>query len=140
MPSVPPTWLIESSPGSFQAGYVFDADGVPTKEQFITLVRALAAKGLTDPGAGGIVRNFRVPGSVNLKPGRDGFAARLVEFEPTRAFTYAALCAAFDVAPSAVGSIGINVHLGAPSACTAAGRTGFWRSSRAVSPSGARPA
>ena len=104
MPTVPPTWLIESSPGSFQAGYVFDTDGVPTKEQFITLVRALSAKGLTDPGAGGIVRNFRVPGSVNLKPGRDGFAARLVEFEPTRAFTYAALCAAFDVPPSAAGA------------------------------------
>jgi hypothetical protein len=119
MPTVPPTWLIESSPGSYQAAYVFDVDGVPTKEQFITLVRALAAKGLTDPGAGGIVRNFRVPGSVNLKPGRDGFAARLVEFEPARAFTYAALCAAFDVPPSAAGA-----------------RAGAWQPQRALADDG----
>jgi hypothetical protein len=100
MPTVPPTWLMESSPGSYQAGYAFDMDGVPTKEQFIALVRALAAKGLTDPGASGVVRNFRLPGSINLKQGRNNFAARLVEFHPERQFTYQQLCDAFGVTPT----------------------------------------
>lgn len=100
MPTVPPTWLMESSPNSYQAGYAFDMDGVPTKEQFIALVRALAAKGLTDPGAGGVVRNFRLPGSINLKQGRNGFASRLVEFHPERQFTYQQLCELFDVTPT----------------------------------------
>ena len=100
MPSVPPTWLMESSPNSYQAGYALDMDGVPTKAQFIALVRALALKGLTDPGASGVVRNFRLPGSINLKQGRNGFAARLVEFHPERQFTYQQLCELFDVTPT----------------------------------------
>ena len=100
MPTVAPTWLMESSPGSYQAGYALDMDGVPTKEQFIMLVRALALKGLTDPGASGVVRNFRLPGSINLKQGRNGFAARLVEFHPERQFTYQQLCELFDVTPT----------------------------------------
>ncbi|CAB5194936.1 hypothetical protein UFOVP171_38 [uncultured Caudovirales phage] len=100
MPTVPPTWLMESSPGSYQAGYALDMDGVPTKEQFIALVRALALKGLTDPGAGGVVRNFRLPGSINLKQGRNNFAARLVEFHPERQFTYQQLCELFGVTPT----------------------------------------
>jgi hypothetical protein len=101
MPTLPPTWLIESSPGSYQAGYAFGIDDVPTKAQFIALVRALADKGLTDPGASGVVRNFRLPGSINLKQGRNNFAARLVELHPERQFTYLELCEAYDVTPTA---------------------------------------
>ena len=101
MPTLPPTWLIESSLGSYQAGYAFGVDDVPTKAQFIALVRALADKGLTDPGASGVVRNFRLPGSINLKQGRNNFAARLVELHPERQFTYLQLCEAYGVTPTA---------------------------------------
>jgi hypothetical protein len=101
MPTLPPTWLIESSAGSYQAGYAFGIDDVPTKAQFIALVRALADRGLTDPGASGVVRNFRLPGSINLKQGRNNFAARLVELHPERQFTYLQLCEAYGITPTA---------------------------------------
>lgn len=97
VPPIEPTWVMETSPGNYQYGYAFAEDGVPTAGQFIALVRSLGALGFTDPGAGGVVRNFRLPGSVNLK--RDGFVSRLVSFEPAREFAYLDLCAAFGVAP-----------------------------------------
>jgi len=99
VPPVPPTWVIESSPDNYQYGYAFTEDGVPTGAQFVQTVKNLAELGYTDPGAGGLVRNFRLPGSINLK--RGGFAARLVEFHPERQFTYLQLCDAFGVVPDA---------------------------------------
>jgi hypothetical protein len=61
---------------------------------------AIAAAGYTDPGATNAVRNFRLPGSVNLKPGRGGFKARLVEFHPDREFTLEQICEALGVTPA----------------------------------------
>ena len=84
-PTLEPTWVMETSPGSFQWGYAFTEDQ-PTKGEFAAAIRAIAAAGYTDPGACNPVRNFRLPGSVNLKPGRDNFPARLVSFEPSRQF------------------------------------------------------
>ena len=98
VPPVPPTWIIESSPDNYQYGYAFTEDGVPTGAQFVATVKNLAELGYTDPGAGGLVRNFRLPGSINLK--RNGFAARLVEFHPERQYSYLALCDAFGIAPA----------------------------------------
>jgi hypothetical protein len=98
VPPVPPTWVMESSPNDYQYGYAFAEDGVPTGAQFVQTVKILAELGYTDPGAGGLVRNFRLPGSINLK--RGGFAARLVEFHPDRQFSYLALCDGFGIAPA----------------------------------------
>jgi hypothetical protein len=96
-PPLAPTWIIETSPGSFQWGYAF-ADQ-PTKAEFAAAIRAIADAGYTDPGACNPVRNFRLPGSVNLKPGRDNFTARLVEFHPEREFSLPDICAALNVTP-----------------------------------------
>lgn len=99
VPPLPPTWIMETSEGSFQWGYAFSDQ--PTKAEFTAAMDAIAAAGFTDPGATNAVRNFRLPGSVNLKPGRDAFQARLVEFHPTREFTLPEICAALGVVPAA---------------------------------------
>ena len=97
IPSLAPTWIIETSPGNFQYGYVFRIQ--PGRGEFAAAIRAIAEAGYTDPGACNPVRNFRLPGSVNLKPGRGEFAAVLTEFHPEREFTLEEICAALDVTP-----------------------------------------
>jgi hypothetical protein len=102
LPPIAPTWKIETSKGSFQWGYAFNEQ--PTKGEYAAAIRAMADAGYTDPGACNPVRNFRLPGSVNLKPGRDNFAAVLTEFHPERDFTLAQLCEAMGVTPGPVES------------------------------------
>ena len=96
-PPLPPTWVMETSEGNYQWGYAFSEQ--PPKADFAAAITAIAAAGYTDPGACNPVRNFRLPGSINLKPGRNGFASRLVEFHPDREFTLAEVCAALGVTP-----------------------------------------
>jgi hypothetical protein len=96
-PPVPPTWVVETSPGNFQWGYAFSEQ--PTKGEFVAAITAIAEAGYTDPGATNAVRNCRLPGSPNLKPGKDGFLARLVEFHPGREYTLADICAGLGVTP-----------------------------------------
>ena len=73
-PPLPPTWIMETSPGNYQWGYAFNDQ--PTKGDFSAAILAIAAAGYTDAGAVNPVRNFRLPGSVNIKPGRDEFVSR----------------------------------------------------------------
>jgi len=65
LPPIEPTWKIETSKGSFQWGYAFSEQ--PTKGEYAAAIRAMADAGYTDPGACNPVRNFRLPGSVNLR-------------------------------------------------------------------------
>lgn len=95
---LPPTWIMETSPGSYQWGYAF-TDEQPTKGEFAAAIKAITEAGYGDVGATNPVRNFRLPGSVNLKPGKDGFRSRLVEFHPEREYTLAEICSALDVTP-----------------------------------------
>lgn len=97
-PPLEPTWVMETSPGNFQWGYAFSEQ--PTKSDFSAAIVAIAAAGYTDPGAINAVRNFRLPGSVNLKPNANGFASRLVEFHPDREFDLDQICAALGVTPA----------------------------------------
>jgi hypothetical protein len=97
-PPLPPTWIMETSAGSFQWGYAFNEQ--PTKGEFSAAIKAIADAGYTDPGSINAVRNFRLPGSVNLKPGRDNFEARLVEFHPERDYSLPEICAALGVTPA----------------------------------------
>ena len=100
---LPPTWVMETSPGSFQWGYAFREQ--PRKGEFAAAIKAIAEAGYTDKGAINAVRNFRLPGSINLKPGKDNFAAVLVEFNPEREYTLEELCAAMNVKPGPVESV-----------------------------------
>ncbi len=97
-PPLAPTWIMETSPETFQWGYAFSEQ--PTKGEFTAAIKAIADAGFTDPGATNCVRNFRIPGSVNLKPGRARFASRLVEFYPGREYTLSDICAALGVTPA----------------------------------------
>lgn len=98
VPPIDPTWVMETSEGSFQWGFAFSEQ--PTKHQFTAAIKAIADAGYTDPGATNAVRNCRIPGSVNLKQGRNNFAARLVEFHPKREYTLDDICAALGVTPA----------------------------------------
>lgn len=99
-PPLAPTWVLETSEGSFQWGYAFNPEEQPTKGEFCAAFDAIAAAGYTDPGAGNPVRNCRLPGSINLKQGRDNFPARLVEFNRANEYTLAEICAALGVEPA----------------------------------------
>lgn len=106
IPPLEPTWKIETSEGSFQWGYAFSEQ--PTKADFAAAIKAIADAGYTDKGAINAVRNFRLPGSINLKPDRNNFAAKLVEFNPQRDFTLEQICEALDVVPAPADSIGVR--------------------------------
>ena len=93
-PPLPPTWIMETSPGNFQYGYAFNEQ--PTVGEFSAAIKAIAAAGYTDPGACNPVRNFRLPGSINQK---NGFASVLTEFTPGREYSVAEICAALGVTP-----------------------------------------
>jgi len=97
VPPLAPTWILETSEGNFQYGYAFSEQ--PTKGEFTAAIRAIANAGYTDSGACNAVRNVRIPGSINLKPGRDNFEAKLVEFTPTNEYSLIEICTALDVTP-----------------------------------------
>ena len=99
VPPLAPTWIMETSPGNFQWGYVLSVQ--PLCNDFAAAIRAIAEAGYTDEGAINAVRNFRIPGSVNLKEGRNNFASILTEFHPDREFTLGEICAALGVTPAA---------------------------------------
>ena len=98
VPPLAPTWIMETSPGNFQYGYVFSEQ--PSTGDFAAAIKAIAEAGYTDGGAINPVRNFRLPGSVNLKEGRNLFASVLTEFHPEREFTLSGICTAFAVTPA----------------------------------------
>ena len=97
-PPLPPTWIMETSEGSFQWGYAFSDQ--PSKNEFSAAIRAIAAAGYSDPGACNPVRNFRIPGSTNLKPEKGLWQSRLVLFEPSREYTCQEICDALGVTPA----------------------------------------
>jgi hypothetical protein len=106
VPPLDPTWKIETSEGSFQWGYAFSEQ--PTKMDFAAAIKAIADAGYTDAGAINAVRNFRLPGSINLKPDRNNFASKLVEFHPERDFTLDDICKALGVVPAPADSVGVR--------------------------------
>ena len=53
-PPLPPTWIMETSLGSFQWGYAFNEQ--PSKAEFSAAIKAIADAGYTDPGATNAVR------------------------------------------------------------------------------------
>jgi hypothetical protein len=100
VPPLAPTWIIETSPANYQYGYTFALDDQPLKGDFSAAIKAIADAGFTDGGAINPVRNFRVAGSVNLKPNRDNFASKLIELHPEREFSLPQICEALHVTPA----------------------------------------
>ena len=104
-PPLEPTWKIETSPDNYQWGYTFALDDQPKHEEFSAAIKAIAEAGFTDKGATNAVRNFRIPGSVNLKPDRNKFVSVLAEFHPEREFSLPQIMDAFGVVAGPVESV-----------------------------------
>ena len=102
IPPLEPTAIVETSPGNYQYWYAYSDQ--PTVEEHCAALTAIAEAGYTDPGATNAVRNCRLPGSVNVKPGRDAFVCRQVEFHPDREFTLTEICEALGVTPAETGT------------------------------------
>ena len=79
--TLPPSWLLETSPGNYQSGYLLReplADGLVADR----LMNAIVAAGLCDPGANGPrARLARLPVAVNGKHSPH-FACRMLVWEP----------------------------------------------------------
>lgn len=90
--TLPPTWLLETSPGNYQAGYLLTepiTDG-PLADR---LMNAIVAAELCDPGANGPrARLARLPVAVNGKHAPP-FACRMVTWAPERHYSVADLVA-----------------------------------------------
>lgn len=95
LPPVEPSYKLESSEGNFQWGYLIE----PTEDfaRYEAVVEMLGEKGWTDKGAGGSYRVMRVPGSVNVKPGRGLFRSQIVDWHPERVWELDALADALGV-------------------------------------------
>lgn len=95
------SWLIETSPGKFQAGLKLDQDDpeVHNLELFDMVMQAMAVKGLVPKDASGnnTVRYVRLPVGTNTKPRESGpWSVRLASFS-NQSYSLADACAVFGV-------------------------------------------
>ena len=88
--TLPPSWLLETSPGNHQAGYLLSE---PLEDGRVAdrLMNAIVAAGLCDPGANGPrARLARLPVAVNGKH-TPPFQCRTVEWSPALRYSVADL-------------------------------------------------
>lgn len=84
--TLPPSWLLETSPGNCQAGYLLDD---PLRDGLLAdrLMQAIVDAGLCDPGANGPrSRLARLPVGGNGKH-TPVFDCRLIEWDPMRRYS-----------------------------------------------------
>ena len=65
--TLPPSALIETSPGNYQAHYIISDEDTFNKEKCERLINGLADLGITDGGAKGVNRLMRLPVGSNTK-------------------------------------------------------------------------
>lgn len=92
--SLPPTWMIETSPGNHQVGYVF-VDPLTDAALANKLMKVIIAGELSDPGTSGpTTRLARLPVGCNGKHD-PSFVCRLVDWYPERRYTVEQLMSAY---------------------------------------------
>jgi len=90
--TLPPTWLLETSSGNYQAGYLL-AEPLTDGAQADRLMNAIVDAGLCDPGANGPrTRLARLPVAVNGKH-EPPFRCRMREWTPERRYSVEELVA-----------------------------------------------
>ncbi len=97
----PPSWLLETSPSNFQAGYIF-ATPVTDHKQAEALKDALIEAGLCDAGASGATaRWMRMPMAVNgkTKYGNPSPRCRLTQWSPDLRYTIEEIIDALELTP-----------------------------------------
>lgn len=80
-----PSYLLETSAGNYQAGYLIQPFAVDTpagRHAYDTILYSLAQAGYNDPGCRSASRMLRLPGSLH----GSGFVARVVQWAPERVF------------------------------------------------------
>lgn len=82
-----PSWVLETSPGNYQVGYILlipDTRAGKASGLLDALVASGLCSGGKDPGMKGVTRYVRLPGGTNTKSvyGPGGFKHRLVWWEP----------------------------------------------------------
>jgi len=85
-----PSWSIETSPGNYQYGYIFE-EPITDIQMTEQLKQHLINAGLCDPGANGAAaRWMRLPVAVNSKPkyGTPPPRCRLTQWNPELKFTF----------------------------------------------------
>lgn len=100
-----PSWLLETSPGNFQAGYIFSTP-IDDRKQADALKAALIDADLCDAGAsGGTARWMRLPVGINgkAKHAQDGqpWRCRLAEWHPERRYSMDELIERLELTPPA---------------------------------------
>lgn len=93
-----PTAMIETSPGNFQATYLF-REPERDIELMDALIRGFIDKQFlgVDPGSGGVNRVFRPPAGINAKPRARGWPVRLAEWNGDARYTPTELARAFGI-------------------------------------------
>ncbi|KAB7738416.1 hypothetical protein F2P47_17295 [Parvibaculum sedimenti] len=103
--NVPPSWLIQTSPGNYQAGYIL-RDPIDDTSKADQLMKAIISKGLCDPGAGGpTARLARLPVATNGKH-TPLFKCRLSKWAPGRLYTVGELIEGFQLDIKPLGRAG----------------------------------
>lgn len=94
----PPSYMVETSPGNFHAGYLFD-EPCSDLARIEGLQEALVRAGLCDPGAKGpAARVGRMPCAINGKY-RPPHPCKLVEWHPERRYTIEQIFAKLELEP-----------------------------------------
>ncbi len=98
-PPVRPSWVLESSAGNYQWGYLLAplsvASGGDETSYYEACQRALGEAGFSDSGAFGTYRIMRVPGSLH----KTGFVSRITEWSPDRFWDLTNLMSEFGLEP-----------------------------------------
>lgn len=93
---IPPTWLIETSPGNYQAGYCL-VDPIKSVGDAEILMQGLqSAESFTDTGGQNLTRYARLPVGFNTKAKYgEPFRHRLAVWEPSRRYDWRELAEMF---------------------------------------------
>ncbi len=95
-PDVPPSYVIETSEGNYQWGYLLEPYNVASpagQAYYDSILYSMAEAGHNDPGCRSATRLVRLPGSLHTT----GFVARVTEWNPQRVWELEALAEAFDI-------------------------------------------
>ena len=113
-PKIAPSVRMETSKGNEQWLYFiepYDVSTVGELEIAQGYLRELSETGFTDKASKSVSRVFRVPGSINVKPGRDGFATRVIEWAPDRIWDLEDLMREFGITKPVVSSVRSEYHV-----------------------------
>lgn len=89
---IPPSYVLETSAGNYQVGYLLEPYDVSTprgQAYFDSVLFSLADAGFNDPGCRSASRLVRLPGSLH----KSGFRARVVRWYPSRVWALEDLAA-----------------------------------------------